>query len=81
MKLDHEKINIKIKINERTPVRLPGGVQKGYHFTAVLNGEIKKANSLIGSPFYIKGEVVPGKQKGRELGFPTLNIKNIFTTF
>jgi len=42
----------------------------------ILNGDIDTANKLIGRPFFIRGNVIKGKQKGREYGFPTLNIYN-----
>jgi riboflavin kinase / FMN adenylyltransferase len=40
----------------------------------VAGGEIGHANALLGAPFRIRGEVVGGDQRGRELGFPTANI-------
>ena len=39
------------------------------------NGEIEKANSLLGRTFEITGEVIRGKSMGKHLGFPTANIK------
>tara|TARA_Y100001936_G_scaffold252650_1_gene313307 strand:+ start:10473 stop:11375 length:903 start_codon:yes stop_codon:yes gene_type:complete len=40
----------------------------------LMEGSIALANTLLGREFSIVGEVVKGKQLGRELGFPTLNI-------
>ena len=40
----------------------------------ILKGNIELANKLIGQPYRISGMVVKGKQLGRTLGFPTLNI-------
>ncbi len=37
-------------------------------------GEVEEATRLLGAPFRIRGEVVPGDQRGRELGFPTANM-------
>ena len=37
--------------------------------------EIEKANALLGSPYLISGQVISGKQLGKELGFPTANLK------
>lgn len=31
------------------------------------------ANELLGNPYFVYGEVVQGKQLGRQLGFPTIN--------
>jgi riboflavin kinase / FMN adenylyltransferase len=40
----------------------------------VLAGEVHEANQLLGSPFQLRGEVVQGDRRGRELGFPTANL-------
>ena len=40
----------------------------------VLKGEVEEAESLLGHPFAVRGEVVHGDHRGRELGFPTANI-------
>lgn len=39
----------------------------------LLEGDIEKANSFLGNPFTIEGEVIHGKALGRRLGLPTLN--------
>jgi len=38
------------------------------------SGEISRANELLGAPYAAHGTVVPGRQLGRKLGFPTLNL-------
>lgn len=40
----------------------------------VSKGEVEEAESLLGHPFAVRGEVVHGDHRGRELGFPTANI-------
>ncbi len=37
-------------------------------------GDIAAANTLLGYVYFSEGEVKPGKQLGRTLGFPTLNL-------
>lgn len=37
-------------------------------------GNIEQATRLLGHPYIIEGMVEQGKQRGRELGFPTANI-------
>jgi riboflavin kinase/FMN adenylyltransferase len=34
-----------------------------------------EAGALLGHPYYIDGTVVEGKRRGRELGFPTANLR------
>ncbi|MEI6692515.1 MAG: bifunctional riboflavin kinase/FAD synthetase [Chlorobium sp.] len=38
-------------------------------------GMIEEANEFLGSPYIISGTVVDGDKRGRDLGFPTVNIK------
>jgi riboflavin kinase / FMN adenylyltransferase len=40
----------------------------------VLAGEVTQAADLLGALFQLRGEVVHGDQRGRELGFPTANL-------
>jgi riboflavin kinase / FMN adenylyltransferase len=40
----------------------------------VLAGEVAEATALLGAPFQLRGEVVHGDERGRELGFPTANL-------
>jgi riboflavin kinase / FMN adenylyltransferase len=42
---------------------------------AVLQGEIEKANRLLGYDFFFSGLVVHGNKIGRTIGFPTANLK------
>ena len=38
-------------------------------------GEVVEAAELIGAPWFVSGEVVHGEKRGRDLGFPTANIR------
>lgn len=42
---------------------------------AIAEGNIAKANKLLGRNYEFSGGVVGGDKRGRELGFPTANIK------
>ena len=37
------------------------------------NGEIEKANKMLGRPFGFSARVIDGDKRGRVLGFPTIN--------
>lgn len=43
--------------------------------TMVAAGEVAKVVSLLGRQYNLEGRVVPGEQRGRELGFPTANLE------
>jgi riboflavin kinase/FMN adenylyltransferase len=38
------------------------------------HGRVEEAGLLLGRPFSIRGPIVEGMQRGRELGFPTANL-------
>ncbi len=42
--------------------------------TCLENGDIKKANRMLGLPYFLTGTVEHGRGDGRCLGYPTLNI-------
>lgn len=42
--------------------------------TLLAGGEVQPAARLLGYNFVLRGVVVPGDQRGRQLGFPTANI-------
>jgi riboflavin kinase/FMN adenylyltransferase len=51
-------------------------VSTSYIKELITSGNIEKANKFIGRNFYINGIVKKGKQLGRILGYPTMNIRN-----
>ncbi len=40
----------------------------------VCEGEVTEAAGLLGRPYMLRGEVVPGDKRGRSIGFPTANV-------
>jgi riboflavin kinase/FMN adenylyltransferase len=42
---------------------------------ALLEGDVPLAGELLGRPYRLAGEVVHGDARGRELGFPTANLR------
>jgi riboflavin kinase / FMN adenylyltransferase len=43
--------------------------------TCVAHGELERAAQLLGRPYSFRGTVIPGDQRGRTIGYPTMNIK------
>src|SRR3954466_14846184 len=42
---------------------------------ALAEGQIDDATAMLGGPWFINGEVIHGEKRGRDLGFPTANIR------
>ncbi len=42
-------------------------------------GKVREANQLLTEPYQLRGQVVTGAKRGREIGFPTLNLDHIDT--
>jgi riboflavin kinase/FMN adenylyltransferase len=58
-------------------VPLDGGPQvwsSTYVRTCLATGDVAGAAQALGRPFVVRGVVVRGDQRGRELGFPTANV-------
>ncbi len=50
-------------------------VSSGAIRTALTAGKVVEAAELLGAPWFVSGQVIHGEKRGRELGFPTANIK------
>ncbi len=44
----------------------------------IMDGDVKKANELLGRPHMIEGIVVHGVNRGKNMGFPTINFETVF---
>lgn len=42
---------------------------------ALSEGQIADATTMLGGPWFVTGEVIHGEKRGRELGYPTANIR------
>lgn len=43
----------------------------------LLNGDVEKANKVLGYDFFIEGEIVHGNHIGAKIGFPTINVEPV----
>jgi len=56
-------------------VEVDGEIVSSSHIRGlILAGEVDIAARFLGTPFQLRGEVVEGDRRGRELGFPTANL-------
>jgi len=52
-----------------------GPVRSGPIRAALAAGRVAQANELLGYPWFVSAEVVHGDKRGRELGYPTANLR------
>ena len=50
-------------------------VSSGSIRTALAQGKVVEAAELLGAPWFASGTVIHGDKRGRELGFPTANLR------
>ena len=50
-------------------------ISSGLIRAALAAGEVENAAEMLGYPWFVTGEVVHGDKRGRELGFPTANLR------
>jgi riboflavin kinase/FMN adenylyltransferase len=50
-------------------------ISSGVIREALVAGHVEEANELLGYPWFVSGEVVHGDKRGRELGYPTANLR------
>jgi riboflavin kinase/FMN adenylyltransferase len=42
---------------------------------ALANGDVSDASAILGYPWFVSGVVIHGEKRGRDLGFPTANLR------
>lgn len=50
-------------------------VSSGAVREALVAGKVVEATELLGAPWFISGPVIHGEKRGRDLGFPTANVR------
>lgn len=50
-------------------------VSSGSVRAALSKGRVVEATELLGAPWFVSAEVIHGEKRGRELGFPTANMR------
>jgi riboflavin kinase/FMN adenylyltransferase len=50
-------------------------VSSGVVRAALASGRVVEAAELLGAPWFVSGPVIHGEKRGRDLGFPTANIR------
>ncbi|MEF3244836.1 MAG: bifunctional riboflavin kinase/FAD synthetase [Caldisericaceae bacterium] len=66
----------KIKVITVEPITVDGYiVSSSLIHDIIKEGDIEKANKLLGHTFFVQGVVEKGKGLGKHLGFPTINLK------
>jgi riboflavin kinase/FMN adenylyltransferase len=64
-----------IRVHVVPPLRVDGVIVSSSSVREALRqGDVRRAASLLGRPYAIRGPVVHGAMRGRQLGFPTANL-------
>lgn len=50
-------------------------ISSSYVREEILKGNIHTANKLLGYPYFVQSEVIHGRQLGRKMGIPTINME------
>lgn len=73
--LASEGVRLGLRVASVGRVEVAGGPVSSTRIRELLTaGEVAKANELLGTPYTAQGVIVPGRQLGRTLDFPTLNL-------
>jgi riboflavin kinase/FMN adenylyltransferase len=57
------------------PFELEGQIVSSSRIRAALrDGDLALVNNLLGRPYFVKGQVVPGDGRGHTIGIPTANL-------
>ena len=68
-----EKYGFAVTVVE--PIALGGSVISSTRIRQALRqGDLETAQALLGRPYSVGGTIVKGEQRGRSLGFPTINL-------
>ena len=68
------RLGIDVHVEPHFDVR-GGAVSSSAIRTALTEGRIAEANAMLGYPWFVSGEVIHGEKRGRDLGYPTANIR------
>jgi riboflavin kinase / FMN adenylyltransferase len=74
LKTEGERLGLSVDI---VPAQLDGGmrISSGAVRAALAAGNADEAAELLGYPWFVTAKVVHGDRRGRELGFPTANLR------
>ncbi len=73
--LGFEVIGLDLVGPDGMPARDHEQVSSTFIRRALARGDLKRANSMLGRPYEVRGVVGGGDRRGRELGFPTANVR------
>ena len=75
MELGFEVVGMDLVGPDGLPARDHEQVSSTFIRRALSRGDMERANSMLGRPYEVRGMVGRGDRRGRELGFPTANVR------
>ena len=73
--LGFEVVGLDLVGPDGLPARDHEQVSSTFIRRALSRGDMERANSMLGRPYEVRGMVGRGDRRGRELGFPTANVR------
>ena len=68
--------NLGIKVHIQSHVDLSGlPISSSAIRASLAEGRIRDATAMLGGPWFVSGSVIHGDKRGRDLGYPTANIR------
>lgn len=65
-----------MRVTERSPIRVDGAVVSSSRIRRLIQrGDLEQVKKLLGRPMEFEGPVVHGAGRGKQLGFPTANVR------
>ena len=69
-----------IELTTVSPVRISGTAVSSSRIRGLLEeGNVADANDVLVFPYRVEGQVEQGQRRGKALGFPTANLRNVHT--
>ncbi len=68
------KLDIEVRIQNHVDL-LGQPISSSAIRDALSEGRIDEASAMLGGPWFVTGEVIHGDKRGRDLGYPTANIR------
>src|ERR1700682_6133587 len=68
------RLGIEVDVQAHVDIEERPGFSRALRM-ALAEGQISDATAMLGGPWFVTGEVIHGEKRGRDLGYPTANLR------